>query len=155
LKRRRKMPNQQNPKIEHCTSCNLILENGAIHVNQGTCIQAMQAAMIEQKKSAEGLSYALSTKWLEVMETLCVEHGAEFKKARDVFVAMGEWSPLKLLQEELQEEQKLNVEFQEVLAEVEELLCRGAEIPFLLRRRVRGLLGPEAIHLEVDGPPEG
>jgi len=149
------MTNQQNPKIEHCVFCNLILEDGEIHSSHLICIQAMQAAMLKQKKAAEGLSYALSTKYLEVLEILCVEHGAEFQKIRDVYVAMGDWSPMKQLQVELQAEQKTNVEFQEVLAEVEKLLCNGTQIPFNLRRRVRGLLDPGGLHLEEDGLPEG
>lgn len=106
------MTNQPKPDLEFCESCSLILEDGAIHADQGICIQAMQVAMLNQKKAAEGLSYALSTKYLEVLEILCVEHGAEFAKVRDVYIAMGDWSPMKLLQEELQAEQALNAKME-------------------------------------------
>jgi hypothetical protein len=143
-----------NHDIEFCSNCNLILENGAVHIELAVCVQAQQIAMINQKKAAEGLSYALSTKYLEVLEILCVENGAEFQKVRDAYVAMGDWSPMKLLQDELKKEQELNVKFQEVLAETERLSCEGKEIPFLLRREIRNLLDPGGLHLEADGPPE-
>lgn len=136
---------------EFCSVCNLILEHGARHLNESTCIQAQQLAMLAQRKSAEQLGLIISTRFLDVIEELCrrpeigvpyetcfPENSADpmgkmvtqlhhsqvvgvFEAIRTLYKEMGDWSPLTAAQDELFQEQQLNIRFQSVLQEVKDL----------------------------------
>ena len=167
-----------------CSECNQILEKGATHSTLRICIQAYQVAMMALRRETDLQELVCSSRALSAIEELCLMpqvgvpyrtcfpknpddpmgemvtelHYSQvegvFKAIKQRYKELGSWSPLYQAREELYQEQRLNVEFQEVLVELEKLLCDGRQIPFLLRKRVRGLLDPGGLHLEADGPPE-
>lgn len=100
------------------------------------------------------MANVLATKFLQVIQLLAEDEPEVFTRIKEAYEASGEWGPLIAAQEELEKEQALNVRFQEVLAETEKICCLGKELPFLLRRQIRGLLDPGGLHLEEDGLQE-
>ena len=133
-------------ELKHCNFCNLILEGGATHATHVICIQAMQVAMLNQRRAAEGMGQAISAQFLSILEQLAAnsgDTGGLFRTILSEYRAMGDWSLIDELRENLKAELLLNKRFQDVLAETEELCVM--EIPFNLRVKIRDLLDPSGM----------
>jgi hypothetical protein len=172
-------PILEGREVVGCNVCKMQLNPGSDgHKENIDCINALRALNKSQHEAASRLALSLSTRYFAIFEELAhdPECGVQYythnedtgekthlghSTVRGVmaaiftkFQAMGDWSPMDRLQDELKEEQQLNVKFQKVLSRTEELLVTGKEIPFLLRKEIRSLLDPGGLHLEEDDPPE-
>ena len=159
-----------------CNVCGLRLNPGdAGHEKDIDCIKAFRIAYKKQHDAASRLALDISTQWFSIIEGLAqdpecgvqyyhhnVETGEKKKlghsEVRGVMAAIfrkvqeqGNWSTMENIRKELGEERKLNLRFQDVLAEIEK---QWTTMPFDLKLKVRGLLYPEGLHLEADGPQE-
>ena len=134
-------------EIAMCVRCHLVLRDEDSHIESIDCIAAMRSAMLRQRKAAETLGMVLSSRFLAVLEELCLDAetpGVEFhtmemlpggelgKRAiqsaqvtgifaaiKERFHALGDWSPLKQAWEDLYQEQALNKKMKQLLTEVE------------------------------------
>lgn len=162
---------------EFCPTCKIILEDGNTHLNKDDCIEAQGAKILSQRKSAEHLGEIIAGRVLDIVGELCrrpdvgvpyytnfptdpndpmgertteLHHSqvvGVYEAIRKLYIEMGDWSSLTEAQDELFKEQQLNLRFQSVLQEVNDLdnLPRPlglGNLPDDLKQKIVELLHP-------------
>ena len=91
-----------------CDVCYLVLpDDGTHHPTHLDCVHALRDTLLRQRKAAETLSFEVSTRYLAILEKMAAETFESGEMVAEVmdqlrrgFYEMGDWSPLKKLQDE-------------------------------------------------------